>query len=64
MLGFPLMFFIDKTHTVEKGKYTMAPVLTMSLGIFSTINVRNNVNAWRLFPPFMAFMLLLLLFLV
>ena len=41
----PLMFFIDKTHTVEKGKYTMEPVL-MSLGIFTT-NVRNKVNAWR-----------------
>ena len=38
------MIFIDKTHTFEKGKYTMEPVV-MSLGIFTT-NARNKVNAW------------------
>ena len=41
----PLMFFIDRTHTVENSKFTMEPVL-FSLGIFRT-TVRNKVIAWR-----------------
>ena len=41
----PIIIFLDKTHTDNKGRLTQEPVMCM-LGIFNQ-KIRNNPRAWR-----------------